>query len=523
MRSRITVSILLGAVSLIAVGCAGEDLVAPEPGAIAVTTTTSGEEPDADGYTIRLDQGEPMPIGPQATLTLPVPPGEHTLELGEVAPNCVVSGELRRAVSVPAGESVEALFAVVCHTTRGTLGIRALTTGGWPDPDGYSVQIDQEIPVNIEVNGSLQLPGIQPGAHLVRITGLALNCELAGENPRPVLVTLDAPAAVEFAIDCPAGVAQWTPVPSGSRADFTNVWSDGRGQAFTIGERDIPGGLEGVLLHREDESWVPRLREEDLRPRAVWGSSAAEVYVVGYGFLDPAARILRYDGAAWASDAGFDGLGVVNAGFESIWGSSASDIFAVGWADAGPFNVSLIYHYDGSRWQQVVIEGPVNPPLEDVWGSSPTDVYAVGMNQSSDPSLGTILHYDGAAWTPVLQEEGLFLNGVWGSSATDVFAVGFQVEEVDGEFFVSGAIRHFDGGSWAPMTLPADAGVLNEVWGTSGSDVYAVGSDGLILRYDGTAWTATAPTPETLLGVWQGEPGEVLAVGTGGTILSGIP
>ena len=49
---------------------------------------------------------------------------------------------------------------------------------------------------------------------------------------------------------------------------------------------------------------------------------------------------------------------------------------------------------------------------------------------------------------------------------------------------------------------------LYGVWGTSSSDVYAVGSNivgppGTILHYDGTNWSAmTSPTDEGLLGVW---------------------
>jgi hypothetical protein len=69
------------------------------------------------------------------------------------------------------------------------------------------------------------------------------------------------------------------------------------------------------------------------------------------------------------------------------------------------------------------------------------------------------------------------LNAVWGSSGSDVFAVGD-----DGT-----TILHYDGSSWSSMekmgTWPAK--YLDAVWGSSGSDVFAVGKNGTILHYDG--------------------------------------
>ena len=42
-----------------------------------------------------------------------------------------------------------------------------------------------------------------------------------------------------------------------------------------------------------------------------------------------------------------------------------------------------------------------------------------------------------------------------------------------------------------------------DVWGSSGSDVFAVGNGGTILHYDGSAWSAmTSGTTFALNGVW---------------------
>jgi len=63
------------------------------------------------------------------------------------------------------------------------------------------------------------------------------------------------------------------------------------------------------------------------------------------------------------------------------------------------------------------------------------------------------------------------LYSIWGSSSSDVFAVGS-----------SGAILHYDGSAWSAMNSGTEES-FNGVWGSSSSDVFAVGSDGTILHY----------------------------------------
>lgn len=68
----------------------------------------------------------------------------------------------------------------------------------------------------------------------------------------------------------------------------------------------------------------------------VWGTSEANVYVVGF-------PILHYDGSTWLQVDG-GATGVVHY---DIWGSSQSDIFTVGW-DAPPSN-GFFRYYDVSE------------------------------------------------------------------------------------------------------------------------------------------------------------------------------
>jgi hypothetical protein len=96
-------------------------------------------------------------------------------------------------------------------------------------------------------------------------------------------------------------------------------------------------------------------------------------------------------------------------------------------------------------------------------------------------------------------------------------------EDSRGNFTVTSAIWHFDGTSWSAMSVPSGETVLNDVWGTSAADVYAVGDDGLVLHFDGAAWTGTPQADRTLLAVWGSAPDNVYAVGLGARVIHGTP
>jgi len=57
----------------------------------------------------------------------------------------------------------------------------------------------------------------------------------------------------------------------------------------------------------------------------------------------------------------------------------------------------------------------------------------------------------------------------WGSSASDVFAVGYK-----------GTVLHYDGNTWSEMIIPGGRCSLIDIWGSSSSDVFATGLEGTI-------------------------------------------
>jgi hypothetical protein len=516
--------VALALVSVLWQACSGADITTPPTtGQIKVTTSTSGTEPDSDGYSVSLDTLGGVPIAANGSVLLTADPGDHTVELAGVSPNCGVDGGVRQSVPVTAGDTAAVGFAVTCTATAGGLRVRVSTTGDLPD-DSYLLTLDQGAPQPVAANAELTLTALALGDHVLALSDIAQNCSVNGANPRSATVTAGDLMEVSFEVRCSsAGVQQWTTMDSQTRADLPDVWGSSGTDVFVVGEEDTETDVFSVIQHYDGTGWTRQLRKAGLVLRAVWGSSSTDVLAVGADQDSPAPRVLHFDGSQWTEVSGFGPGEFEVLGFESVWGSSATDIFVVGSAFDGIFDQSLIFHYDGTSWRRMQVPGRILPSLVDVWGSSPTDVYAVGQNDEDAPSRGVILHFDGTTWTPVLQRQGFAPTSIWGSSATDVFVAGFQVEDNGGDFRVFGTIFHYDGADWSRVTLPPGVGVLHEIWGSSAGDVFSVGDDGIVVHFDGTQWTSTKPTGKGLLGVWGFSPGDVFAVGEAGTILHGTP
>jgi hypothetical protein len=94
--------------------CNGSGFLQPTSGAIEITTITSGQ-PDPDGYTMRIDDGNPVPIGADTTVTLPAfTLGLHQVDLGGLATGCSVQGDASRTVAVTQTDTARVTFQVAC-------------------------------------------------------------------------------------------------------------------------------------------------------------------------------------------------------------------------------------------------------------------------------------------------------------------------------------------------------------------------------------------------------------------------
>src|SRR5262249_18365314 len=147
-------------------------------------------------------------------------------------------------------------------------------------------------------------------------------------------------------------------------------------------------------------------------------------------------------------------------------------------------------------------QGNIDPGLtasSGLWGSGPGSVWAGG-------AAGNLLHFDGGIWSsaatlPITVEQ------LWGTSDTDFWAVG------------QSNILHFASGTeWMQQTLPAAGGVV-ALYGSWPTNVWAVGAADTLLHYDGLSWTASdagaTPTQAPSYGaLWAASPNDAWIAGT---------
>ena len=184
--------------------CSGEDLVSPPTaGSIAITTTTTGPEPDQDGYAVSVNDGAEVGMGVNGTHQVnELPAGSYAVRLGGMATNCTVDGGNPRTVSVEAGATATVQFNITCRPTTGSALVTAATTGSASDPDGYSVTLDGLDRGALAINGELTVGGLASGDHVVGLSGIAANCQAAGENPRAITVTAGSSVTAAFVLTC---------------------------------------------------------------------------------------------------------------------------------------------------------------------------------------------------------------------------------------------------------------------------------------------------------------------------------
>lgn len=95
-------------------GCA-DDSTGPTTGSLRVTTLTTGDLLDGDGYTLTVGETEHGPIGINDTVMIAgAEPGEYMIELGDVAADCALRRENPRVIGVVAGDTAEANFEIDC-------------------------------------------------------------------------------------------------------------------------------------------------------------------------------------------------------------------------------------------------------------------------------------------------------------------------------------------------------------------------------------------------------------------------
>jgi hypothetical protein len=240
------------------------------------------------------------------------------------------------------------------------------------------------------------------------------------------------------------------------------------------------------VLHFNGTAWSSVLTLPSGGAFSVKALAANNVWVAG-GFA-----LYHWDGATWTTFAAPSG-----ALFRGMWVFSNTDIL-VGGNVSGQ---STIWRFDGTSFTATSVSAIGS--IFGFWAHSPTDIIA------SDGS-GNVLHYDGSAWTVTAQLPSAQVANIWASSPTDMYLTGYNG---------SNHIYHFDGTTVTNQGSTMAA--LNDIWGTSATNVYAVGNSGTILRNTGTGWFNEASgTTAGLAAIWGSSASDLWAVGNlGGSIL----
>ena len=228
----------------------------------------------------------------------------------------------------------------------------------------------------------------------------------------------------------------------------------------------------------------------DVNLNAIWIAGVADVYVAG-----DSGTLLHYNGRRWDRVTDFPST----ANLISISGTDSTDIYVL-------TSTNTVFHFDGTAWSEITPPGA--PSLKGLWAPARGQLYAVG------PSDTVLLRVD-TTWQSMNVGTGYHYNAVHGSSATSVVVVGNV-----------SAIARLDGTTWS-VTTPYSSPKLYGVWVNSSTSAFAVGqlstnpTNATILEFDGTTWSLPVPATDivNMFGVWGSGPNDVFACGTNGKIL----
>ncbi len=324
----------------------------------------------------------------------------------------------------------------------------------------------------------------------VYAVGYGSNPNLNGGVSQPLIYHKEGNSWSGDTISLPGGVSQ---------AVFSGVWGSSASDVYAVGSGGSNNNYTVPLVyHKTSGPWsVENLPSFPSGVTSgylygIWGSSAGDIYAIGSGNNNTVPLVYHKTGSNWSvtspalPDWSTEGVVVISGYLYSIWGFSASDIYAVGYGNGG--TIPLLYHTtDGSNW----IESSPSPhPLlptnwtrgnfKGVWGPDTSDLYIVGTGYNGTDYLPLVYHKTGGNWAadtlglPSGVTSG-YLNGIWGSSASDIYAVGYGL---NGSASVP-LLYHKTNGIWAEASPSRPIGWISDslsgVWGSSASDVYTAG------------------------------------------------
>jgi len=293
---------------------------------------------------------------------------------------------------------------------------------------------------------------------------------------------LGAALAVALMLACAeddtADISLWSmfrgPMPGG--VSLRDVDASGPDDVWAV-------GAQGKILHYDGVRWsFYQGSVTDLDLNAVAITTGSSGWAVGADGV-----VVRYHNGQWYNTVHLTGYDLYGVAFDG--GGTG---FAVG--DHG-----VIFRYDGQSWRDVSLAG-VTADLRDVATAEGGTAWAVG-------DAGTVLYYDGGRWRKVAVPTPERLHGV-ALGGGGVYAVGDD-----------GVILYNGGASWRVVPAPATASLQG--LDAANDAAFACGNDGTMLGVKDGSWgrIGLELPPVNLNGVVLCNGGEGWAVGDQGVIL----
>jgi len=279
--------------------------------------------------------------------------------------------------------------------------------------------------------------------------------------------------------DSTARRGSWQQLSGGlGESGFRAVWG-------TSIDTLLATGTDVALAAALDGGWRPvALPGDSVSLRAIWASSPQDIVVAG-----ESGAAFHFDGNTWSSIPA-----PTEAKFVDLCAAPSGEVFACIEDVSGP----AVLKRTGTTWE--LFAGGF-PEISTIWASDSQTVYVAGAD-------GYVARFDGEQWRPVSRSGGLAWLDSWGTSPDDVFFVG------DGGQLGRFRFAFFELAS--PVTT-----TLRSISGNSASHIFAVGDDGTIVHFNGTAWAhEPSVTSRDLRAVHVFEDGRAVALGELGTMLS---
>jgi hypothetical protein len=485
MARRATGRLALALSTLVAVACESAGVVAPRAATlttghdstlVALTcladrssgtpVVTCGAAPSPSGTTHAAD----ITVGRQNTdVTFSTSGAAYSAVTDTFRFNTTITNLLAQPIGTPDGTTITKVRAFLSSGPSVALGHGTITIAG--DSVGTFTKSGQPYYVYSQIIASEATSSAVTWKFVLPTTVLQFSFA--------VYVTAKVPSQT--------GILNWAALrPAGlTLQNLNSLWAISPTDIYAV-------GAGSTVLHYNGTVWslLPSPGLGTLL--GVWGVTGDTVWVVG-----TAGGRARWNGSAWTTFT----TPTVTDTLYAVWGSSTSNVYAVGQA-------GTILFFNGTAWSTVTITGSATPSLTGVGGTADGDtIYAVARAGVIVTNLGA-----GGNWNTVTSPVTTDLLGIWGIHNT-FYAVG-----------AGGVILTNPGtgtAAWTTMTSTF-TGQLEEINGTSTSDIYAVGDNGAVLHYNGATWSiVTPPFVSTLYAVSDGgSGGTTWAVGANGGIYS---